>query len=256
MNSAYKRTKAFIISIILFLGALFFIGCFTLGIKNLCSVFQGYEAPINRVDTKEKKVALTFDVAWGSENIEEILNLLDKHNAKATFFLDGSWIDDYEELVKEIHNRGHEIGNHSNTHSSFPDISNEEKIEEIVSTSNKIKNLTGEEVNLFRPPFGKVDKDTMNICKSLGYYSIKWDVDSGDWKNIGSENIIDRVVKNTSPGSIILFHANVKDIGIYLDSVLTNLEKKEYSMVTISNLIYKNNYKVNSSGEQSIQDVD
>lgn len=253
MNSAYKRTKAFILSITLFFAALFIIGCFVLGIKNICSAIQGYETPINRVDTKNKKVALTFDVAWGSENIKEILDILDKHNAKATFFLVGSWVDDNKELVKEIHNRGHEIGNHSNTHSSFPDISNEDKIDEIISTSNKIKNLTGEKVNLFRPPFGNVDKDTMSTCKSLGYYTIKWDVDSGDWKNIGPVHVLDRVSKNTSPGSIILFHANVKDVSLYLDSCLSNLEKKNYEMVTVSNLIYKNNYKINSSGEQSIQ---
>lgn len=256
MNSAYKRTKAFILSISVFLGALLIIGCFVLGIKNLCSTFQGYETPINRVSTKDKKVALTFDVAWGSENIEEILDILDKYNAKATFFLVGSWIDDNEELVKEIHNRGHEIGNHSNTHSSFPDISNEDKIEEILSTSNKIKVLTDEDVNLFRPPFGNVDKSTMDTCKSLGYYTIKWDVDSGDWKNIGPVHIVERISKNTSPGSIILFHANIKDVDIYLDNSLAYLEKKGYSMVTVSDLIYKNNYKVNSYGEQSLKEND
>ena len=100
MNSAYKRTKAFILSISLFLGALLIIVCFVIGIKNICNIFQGYESPITRVDTKEKKVALTFDVAWGSDNIEEILDILDKHNIKVTFFLVGSWVDDNEELVK------------------------------------------------------------------------------------------------------------------------------------------------------------
>ena len=230
MNSAYKRTKAFILSISLFLGALLIIVCFVIGIKNICNIFQGYESPITRVDTKEKKVALTFDVAWGSDNIEEILDILDKHNIKVTFFLVGSWVDDNEELVKEIHNRGHEIGNHSNTHSSFPDISKEEKIDEIVSTGNKIKEVTGEDVNLFRPPFGNIDKETMSICKSLGYYTLKWDVDSGDWKNIGPMYVVERVSKNTRPGSIILFHANVKDVGTYLEASINNLEKKKYSM--------------------------
>lgn len=256
MNSAYKRTKAFLLSIIVFFATLLIIGCFVMGIKSICSLFQSYESPIARVDTTKKKVALTFDVAWGSENIEEILNILDKHNIKATFFLVGSWIDDNEELVKEIHNRGHEIGNHSNTHSSFTDISNEEKIDEIVSTANKIKDLTGEDVNLFRPPFGHVDKDTMNTCKSLGYYVIKWDVDSGDWKNIGSTNVIDRVTKNTTKGSIILFHVNVKDVGAYLEESISNLEKKNYSMVKISDLIYKDNYKVTSTGEQRLKEND
>ena len=89
MNSAYKRTKAFVLSIVLFFGALFIIGCFVLGIKNLCSVFQGHETPINRVQTKEKKVSLTFDVAWGSENIEEILDILDKHNSKSDILFSG-----------------------------------------------------------------------------------------------------------------------------------------------------------------------
>ena len=168
----------------------------------------------------------------------------------------GSWVDDNEEWVKEIHNRGHEIGNHSNTHSSFPDISNKQKIEEIISTGNKIEDLTGEKTNLFRPPFGKVDKETMNTCKSLGYYTIKWDVDSGDWKNIGPVHVVDRVSKNTSYGSIILFHANVRDVSTYLEDALTNLEKKGYSMVIVSNLIYKNNYKINSFGEQSFQEDD
>ena len=252
MGSSYKRIKAFILSIVLFFGTLSLIGCFVMGIKNLCSFFDRYEVPISRVDTNERKVALTFDVAWGSENIEEILDILDKHNIKATFFLVGSWIDDNEDLVKEIHNRGHEIGNHSNTHISFTYISNEEKIDEIVVTSKKIKNLTGQEVNLFRPPFGHVDKDTMNTCKSLGYYTLKWDVDSGDWKNIGPVNVVERVSKNTTSGSIILFHANVKDVGVYLENSINNLEKKNYSMVKISDLIYKNKYEVNSSGEQKL----
>lgn len=250
MNSTYKRSKAFILSIIIFFGALFFIICFVTGIKYLCNAFQGYESPISRVSTNEKKVALTFDVAWGSDNIEDILNILDKYNVKATFFLVGSWVDDNEELVQEIHNRGHEIGNHSDTHSSFPDISDKDKINEIVNTGNKIKKITGEEVNLFRPPFGNVNKDTMNVCKSLNYYTVSWDVDSGDWKNIGPMNVVERVTKNTKPGSIVLFHANVKGINIYLEQCIKNLKKKNYSIVKVSDLIYKDNYKINSFGEQ------
>ncbi|WP_455538110.1 polysaccharide deacetylase family protein [Terrisporobacter sp.] len=254
MNSAYKRTKAFILSITLFFGTLLIIGGFVIGIKNICGIFQDYEPPINRVDTKENKVALTFDVAWGSDNIEEILDILDKHNIKATFFLVGSWVDDNEELVKEIHNRGHEIGNHSNTHRSFTDISKEEKVDEIVTTSKKIKDAIGEDINLFRPPFGNVNKDTMDTCKSLRYYTLKWDVDSGDWKNIGPKHVVERVTKNTKPGSIILFHANVKDVGIYLEDCITNLEKKRYLMVKVSKLIYKNNYKVDSLGVQRVKE--
>ena len=185
MNYTYKRIKAFILSITVFLVALLTIIGFIISIKNICSLIQKYESPINRVDTKEEQIALTFDVAWGSENIEDILDILDKYNAKATFFLVGSWIDDNEDLVKEIHNRGHEIGNHSNTHTSFTEISKENKEDELLITSTKIKNITGDDVNLFRPPFGNVDKETIDVCKSLGYHTIKWDVDYEDWKNKG-----------------------------------------------------------------------
>ena len=253
MNSAYKRTKAFLLSIAVFLGALILIGCFVIGIKNICSIFQSYEAPISRVDTKEKKVALTFDVAWGSENIEEILDILDKHNVKATFFLVGSWIDDNEELVKEIHNRGHEIGNHSNTHSNTTVLSDKEIVEEIQLTTDKISKLVGEEVSLYRPPFGEVDDKTMEICKSLGYQVVKWDIDSLDWKEIGSHHIIDRVVRSSQPGSIVLFHANVNGVKYYLDDILTKLEEENYEMVPVSELIYQDNYTVDSNGVQKIK---
>ncbi|MGL4912102.1 MAG: polysaccharide deacetylase family protein [Romboutsia sp.] len=250
MNSKQKRRKAFILSFVLFFGALLAIMAFVFGIKNICARIDKYEMPINRVKTDQKEVALTFDVAWGSKNIEEILDILDKHNVKATFFLVGSWIDDNEELAKEIHKRGHEIGNHSNTHSSFTEISEKMKTQEITMAAKKIKKITGQDSYLFRPPFGNVDRETISLCKSLGYYPIKWDVDSGDWKEVGPAHIIDRVNKNTEPGSIILFHANVVDINTYLDDVLTNLEKKGYSMVKISDLIYKDNYTIDTSGEQ------
>lgn len=255
MSYTYKRIKAFILSVVLFLAALFMIIGFVFSIKNICELMQRYEAPINRVDTNERQVALTFDVAWGSENIEDILDILDKYNAKATFFLVGSWVDDNEDLVKEIHNRGHEIGNHSNTHSSFTEISKENKEDELLITSTKIKNLTGEDVDLFRPPFGNVDKETMDVCESLGYHTIKWDVDSGDWKNLGPVYIVDRVSKNTRSGSIILFHASSRDVSTYLDETLNNLQQK-YSIVTVSELIYKDNYNVNDSGEQKLKEKD
>ncbi len=256
MKLVHKRTKAFILSISLFLVALLILGCFVMGINNLCSTFQTYEQPIDKVKINDKKVSITIDVAWGSENIESILDVLDKYNAKATFFLVGSWIDNNEDLVKEIHKRGHEIGNHSNTHISFLDISDEEIKDEIIKTSSKIEDLTNQKVDLFRPPFGKINKETVDICKELNYHTIKWDVDSGDWKNIGHNHVLERISKNTSSGSIILFHANVSDISVHLEESLKYLQDKGYSMVSVSELIYKDNYKVDVNGEQSTNEND
>ena len=253
MNSRGKRAKAFILSITFFATALLLVFALVYGIKYICSINDNADMPIYRVDTDEKKIAITFDVAWGTENINKIAEILDKHNIKATFFLVGSWVDDNEELVKKIHSKGHELGNHSNTHSNTTVLSDKDIVEEIQLTTDKISKLVGEEVSLYRPPFGEVDDKTMEICKSLGYQVVKWDIDSLDWKEIGSHHIIDRVVRSSQPGSIVLFHANVNGVKYYLDDILTKLEEENYEMVPVSELIYQDNYTVDSNGVQKIK---
>ncbi|MPM12422.1 Peptidoglycan-N-acetylmuramic acid deacetylase PdaA [bioreactor metagenome] len=206
--------------------------------------------PIYKVDTDEKKISLSFDVAWGTDNIDDILKVLKKHEVKATFFLVGSWVDDNKELVEKIHKEGHEIGNHSNTHANTKQLSEDAVVQEIELTSDKISNITGEKTTLFRPPFGDVDTKTLDICKSLGYQVVKWDVDSMDWKQLGPNHVIERVVKNSQPGSIVLFHANINNSATYLDSIITNLKKEDYKIVPVSEMLYKENFTIDSNGVQ------
>ncbi|MGL5329098.1 MAG: polysaccharide deacetylase family protein [Peptostreptococcaceae bacterium] len=250
MSVRGKRAKAFFMSITFFTFALFLVFSLVYGIKYICSINDDSNIPIYSVQTDDKKIAITFDVAWGSENIEEIVTILDKHNVKATFFLVGSWVDDNKEIVKMLNEKGHEIGNHSNTHPNMKSLSDDDIMKEIDITSEKIFNITGEKTTLFRPPFGEVNESVMGVCDSLDYTAIKWDVDSLDWKEIEPVHIIDRVSKGVQPGSIVLFHANSENIGEYLDSILTELESKGYSMVEVSELIYKENFTINSSGIQ------
>lgn len=250
MNIKWKRAKAFFMSITFFSFALFLVFGLVYGIKYVCSINDDSNIPIYSVDTDDKKVAITFDVAWGSENIEDILEILDKHNVKATFFLVGSWVDDNEEIVKSISEKGHEIGNHSNTHPNMKSLSDDDIMKEIDVTSEKIFNITGEKTTLFRPPFGEVNNNVMGVCNALDYTAIKWDIDSLDWKELEPTYIVDRVSKGVQPGSIVLFHANSDNIVECLDSILTNLENKGYDMVGISELIYKENFTINSSGVQ------
>ena len=250
MKFMSRKAKAFFLSTTFFMITLFLIFSLVYGIKYVCCINDDANIPIYSVDTDKKQLAITFDVAWGSENINQILEILHKHDAKATFFLVGSWVDDNKELVELIHEKGHEIGNHSNTHQNMKDMSDEDILNEIEITSEKIANITGERTTLFRPPFGEVDEDVMQVCDALDYTSIKWDLDSHDWKNLDSVHIVERVSKGVHPGSIVLFHANSNNIEDYLDSILTQLNSKGYSMVNVSELIYKDNYKVNSSGVQ------
>ena len=248
-----KKNKGLISSISFVMITMILLFGMVYGIRYVCYKQEDSNMPIYKVDTDDKKISLSFDVAWGSNNIDEILNILDKHNAKATFFLVGSWVDDNEELVKKIHSKGHELGNHSNTHSNTTVLSDEDILEEIQLTGNKIEKITDEEVNLYRPPFGELDDKTMEICKSLGYQVIKWDIDSLDWKEIGTQHVIDRVIRNSEPGSIVLFHSNVNGINYYLDDILTKLKQDNYDVVSVSELLYEGDYTVDSNGVQKIK---
>lgn len=248
-----KKNKGLISSISFVMITMILLFGMVYGIRYVCYKKEDSNMPIYKVDTDDKKISLSFDVAWGSNNIDEILNILDKHNAKATFFLVGSWVDDNEELVKKIHSKGHELGNHSNTHSNTTVLSDEDTLKEIQLTADKIQKITDEDVTLYRPPFGEVDDKTMEICKSLGYQVIKWDIDSLDWKEIGTQHVIDRVIRNSEPGSIVLFHANVNGINYYLDDILTKLKQDNYDVVSVSELLYEGDYTVDSNGVQKIK---
>ena len=209
--------------------------------------------PIHKVHTEEKKIALSFDIAWGESNIKDILNTLDENEVKSTFFLVGSWIDGNEELVKEMNEKGHDIGNHSNTHANMKELTESDLVDELEVTSNKIESITGKKPNIYRPPFGAVDKESLNICETLGYKVVKWDIDSLDWKEIGPNHVIDKVLKDIEPGSIVLFHGNVNNSKQYLETIIKELRKDGYEIVTVSELIYDENYEIDSNGVQKLK---
>ena len=250
--SLLLRKKAFLNSIILFLIGLILIFALAFCIKTYFSE-QNADIPIHKVDTDEKKISLTFDISYSERNVEEILDILDKYDVKATFFVVGNWIDKNKVVVEEIYKRGHEIENHSNTHPNFNEISEEDIKEELELTSKKIQEITGKKSNIFRPPFGEINENRVKLCESLGYTVVKWNVDSMDWKNIDDNNIIDRVAQNTSPGSIILFHGDGKNVDYYLDQIVYYFKQNGYNMVKVSDLIYHENYYIDSSGVQRLK---
>lgn len=219
--------------------------------QNITSVFSTTkELPIYSVETPEKKVAISFDAAWGDEYTQDILDTLDKYNVKSTFFLVGFWIDEYPENVKEIVKRGHELGNHSTTHPNMTELSVEKMVEEIKITEKKIEELTNTKTTLFRPPFGDYDDVLINTCRENGYYVIQWDVDSLDWKELGVQPVVDKVTRNIQNGSIVLFHNNAKYIKEYLPIVIERLQESGYEIVPVSELIYKENFRMDNTGRQ------
>lgn len=202
------------------------------------------EVPIYAVDTTEKKLAISFDAAWGADYTRELLRILKEHRVKTTFFLTGIWVEKYPEMVREIAAQGHEIGNHTTTHPHCASLSREQLTRELTDNDRMIRRLTGKGTRLFRPPFGEYNNEVLRTARSLGYEVIQWSVDSLDWQEVGTEAVVDRVLKNVQPGAIVLFHNNAKYTSQALPIILESLQKQGYRLVPISELLIKGDYYI------------
>lgn len=222
------------------------------GYVTVSSNVNGRELPIYCVETDEKKVALSFDAAWGNEDTRQILDILKKHDVHVTFFMTGGWVEKYPDDVKAIHDAGHDLGNHSENHKNMSQLSDDEKTQELMKVHEKVKELTGVDMNLFRPPYGDYDDAVILNAKENGYYTIQWDVDSLDWKDYGVDSIIDTVVnhKNLGNGSIILCHNGAKYTKEALEAMIVGLKEKGYEIVPVSELIYREDYHMDVTGRQ------
>lgn len=200
----------------------------------------------------KKYVSLSFDAAWGADDTIHILDTLDKFNVKVTFFMTGGWVNEYPDMVKEIYSRGHDLGNHSQNHKKMSELNTTEQKQELQSVTDKVKELTGYDMFLFRPPYGDYNSTLINTAYSLNYYPIQWSVDSLDWKDYGVDNIIKTVTthKALDNGAIILMHNGAKYTAQALESVITNLQNQGYTLVPISELIIRNNFHMDANGMQ------
>ena len=138
--------------------------------------------PIYCVETEKPQVAISFDAAWGADDTDTLLEILEENDVKTTFFMCGYWVDKYPEEVKKIAEAGHDLGNHSATHPHMSQLSKEQIKEELITTGNKIEELTGVKSELFRPPFGEYTNDVISAAEECGYYTIQWDVEGLDTK--------------------------------------------------------------------------
>ena len=213
---------------------------------------NGKEMPICSVEIEEKKVALTFDAAWGNEDTARILDILKKHKVQATFFMTGDWVEKYPEEVKAVKEAGHDLANHSASHRSMIGLEKEEQRQEILSVHEKVLELTGEEMRLFRVPYDNYDDEIIRNIQACGYYPIQWSVDSLDWKDYGVKDIVETVLESRElkNGAIILLHNGTKYTAEALDDLLTELEKAGYQMVPVSMLIYKKGFYLDAAGLQ------
>jgi len=210
--------------------------------KDQLAVLSTAEGPraVDSVETNEKKIALTFDISWGEKYALPILEVLNKYQLKeTTFFLSAAWAERHPEIVERIVEDGHEIGSHGYQYKNYTEWENEKIRKDIIQAEQVLNELTDKKPTLLRPPNGNFDKRVLNIADRLNYTVIHWSVDSRDWKNPGTEQIVANVVNEVSPGDIVLLHASdsAKQTAKALPVIIDQLKQKGYRFVSVSELI-------------------
>ena len=206
--------------------------------------------PIYSVEKQEKKIAISFDCAWGVDYTDKLLETMEKNEIRCTFFAVQFWVEKYPEYAKKIVESGHELGTHSRTHPYMSKLSEKEIRDELTTSSKAIEDLTGQKVTLFRPPYGDYNNLLIDTCKDMNLYPIQWDVDSLDWKNLSATEIAMRIINGAKNGSIILCHNNGLHTAEAMPLVFSTLKNRGYEFVPIGELIYKENYTIDHNGRQ------
>ncbi len=209
--------------------------------------------PIYSVAREEKVAAVTVNCAWDKNNIPQLLEILEREDVKATFFLVGQWVEQYPQLAKEIAAAGHEIGNHSYSHPDFRTKDEGEIETELRRTDELIRQACGAVPKLVRFPSGDYTAETVSTVRQLGYEVIQWDVDSRDWMDPSSEEITERVMSQLQPGSILLFHAGKSNTEEALPRILSRMKAEGYRFIPVGELIYPGEYTLDIAGRQHPQ---
>jgi len=200
---------------------------------------SGRLMPVYRAVTREKKVALTFDISWGQEMPPRVLDALKNEGVKATFFLSGPWARSYPDLVKRIAGEGHEIASHGYEHVNLSGYSREFITENIRRTHEILVELTGQQPRYFRPPNGDFNDLVIQTAAELGYLTVIWSLDSLDWKRLSSEEIARRIISRIKQGDIVLMHASDSAPGTpgALPAIIQGIRAKGLEMVRLSELM-------------------
>lgn len=208
------------------------------------------QLPVYNVQRDDKVIAMSFDAAWGNEDTQTLIDILNKYKINTTFFAVGQWVDKYPESVKALADNGNEVMNHSSTHSHFSKLTEDEIISDISACNDKIEKITGRRPTLFRCPYGEYDDHVIKAINSMGMTAIQWNIDSLDWKGISAEEIQKRVLKNVSPGSIILFHNAAEHTPEALPGIIESLQAQGYKIVPISQILLQGEYTIDHRGTQ------
>lgn len=214
--------------------------------KNYDISQEEYDKLLSRVvDPSRKMVAITLDDGPHGSNTQKILDILDAHSARATFFMLGQNVVNNEGVVKDVYSRGNEIGIHTWSHPQLTNLSESSIKSQIEQTSDAIYNVTGYRPTLVRPPYGSFNKVVKDTLKD--YSLILWNIDSLDWKSRDENQIVPLVMNDIQDGDIILLHDIHSTTVPAVDKIVSELDKQGYQMVTVSELIEAKGYNREST---------
>ncbi|WP_051344103.1 polysaccharide deacetylase family protein [Alicyclobacillus herbarius] len=194
--------------------------------------------PVYRGPKEEKSACLMFNVSWGEEYIPAILETLSAQHAKATFFLDGKWVEKHPQLARQIRDTGMDIGSHGSGHPDFRKLSNAQLVRQIEGSREVIRRATGAQVDLFAPPAGSYDQRFVNLARQHGGYTILWTVDTVDWRRPPAAEIERRAVQLAEPGMLLLMHPT-QPTAKALPAVIRGLREQGYSLKTVDDLVHE-----------------
>jgi len=211
---------------------------------------SGRQLPVYRVAIEDKKVALTFDAAWGEQHVTPILDELDRFNIKCTFFIVGFWADQYPQTVREIAQRGHEVACHSTNHLHMASLTREQMQADLTANCQKLHSLTGREPMLFRPPFGEYNDTLIRVAAEEGMTAVQWSLDAYDWDGKTADDIEKRIKKSIKPGDIVLMQTNNVSVVGALNRLIADLQAEGYQFVTVSEMLKTGETYVDKTGTQ------
>ncbi|WP_010651996.1 polysaccharide deacetylase family sporulation protein PdaB [Oceanobacillus massiliensis] len=204
------------------------------------SVFSN-ETPValSKGNADEPNIALTFNISWGEERALDILKKLEEEEVQATFFVSGEWAERHPDILQKISDGKHELGMLGYRYKSYLDQEIDQVRKDLLYARDVFEKLGYEDVELLRTPSGHFNKEIIELAESLEFKVIHWNINPNDWKNPGTSEIIDTVMKNTTNGDILLLHASdaAKQTADALSTILPGLVNKGFQLVTISELM-------------------
>ena len=201
---------------------------FALSYQNEDVIYHGNQA--------SNKVCIMINVYWGTEYLDDMLEVLDKYNVKTTFFVGGQWVEKEPEMLSKIVSSGHEIANHGYFHKDQEYLDYNQNYQEIKVNHELVKTMTGVTMNLFAPPSGSFNKSTIKACFDLGYQTIMWTKDTIDWRDKDANLIYSRATNKLKGGDLILAHPTQSTLSA-LPLILEYFKLNNFEATTVSNCL-------------------